>query len=69
MIGEVYVRNFKNRIHVVNYDKILSLQEEKITLLIDEKKIILFGSKFSLNQMCDDELLIEGTLNKVEIEQ
>ena len=54
--------------HVSNYDKILSLGEEKIVLIMDSKKVVLTGKGFSLNQMLEDELLIEGVLLKVEIE-
>ena len=66
---EFHLDLFENRIHVLNYDKILSLKEEKIVLIIDNKKVTLYGSEFSLNQMLDDELLIEGLLSKVEIER
>ncbi len=65
---EVHLDLFKNRVHVSNYDKILSLGEEKIVLIMDSKKVVLTGKGFSLNQMLEDELLIEGVLLKVEIE-
>lgn len=73
-----YLRNFLDptsfhmdiydkKIHLINYEKILTLGVNKIIIKAKNKKIILEGSNFSLNKLKDKELLILGELNNLEI--
>lgn len=64
---EFHLDIYENKIHIANYTKIVSLGTEKIIVLVPHKKIILFGQKFSLSKLLDDEVLIEGNLSSLEI--
>ena len=58
---------FKDRVHIINYYKIISVGREKIIISSKEEKVYFHGSDFSLNKLFAGELLIEGTIHKVEI--
>ncbi len=66
--NEFHFDIFLNRIHIVNYTKILSLSDTRIIILFLDKKVTFTGNKLSLIKMLDDELLIKGNLQKVELE-
>lgn len=73
-----YVRNFldpslfhidiyNEKIHISNYQRIISLGNSKIIIEANGKKISLIGSSFSLNRLADKEILIIGKLESLEI--
>ncbi len=64
---EFHLDIYENKIHIINYSKIISLQTEKVIILVPNKKIILTGQNFSLNKLFDDEVLIEGVLLNLEM--
>ncbi len=66
--NEFHFDIFLNRIHIVNYTKILSLSDTRIIISFLDKKVTFTGNKLSLIKMLDDELLIKGNLQKVELE-
>ena len=58
---------FSDRIHVINYRKIISLQNEDISFFGDNKKIVVKGKNLVLNKMLDTEMLILGNVTKIEV--
>lgn len=58
---------FNDRIHVINYKRIISLQDDDISFLGDDKKIVVKGKDLTLNKMLDDEVLILGSVTKIEV--
>lgn len=58
---------FHDRVHVMNYKKILNLENNEISFLSSEKKIILRGNNLSLKKLLDDEFLIVGDIEKIEV--
>lgn len=54
-------------INIVNYDKILELTDNVITISKDSKLIIIRGSKLKLTKLLDNEVLITGNINKIEL--
>ena len=66
--NEFHFDIFLNRIHIVNYTKIMSLSDTRIIISFLDKKVTFTGNKLSLIKMLDDELLIKGNLQKVELE-
>lgn len=58
---------FSDRIHVINYKRIISLQDDDISFLGDDKKIVVKGKGLTLNKMLDDEVLILGSVTKIEV--
>lgn len=66
--NEFRVTIFKDRIYIVNYLQILGLEEERISLLIPDGRLIIKGLKLHLNKLLDNELLISGKVLLVEVE-
>ncbi len=65
--NEFHLDIFADKIHVSNYIAIVSLGTEKIVLAVPNKKITLYGQKFSLSKLLNQEILIEGLLTSLEI--
>ena len=45
-----------NKIHVINYKKIIVLEENKISLLTNNNKIIIKGNNLVLKKLLDKEI-------------
>ena len=58
---------FLNRIHVVNYKEILSLENERISFRGLDTRIVIKGEDLVLNKMLDQEVLIYGKVFSVEV--
>lgn len=58
---------YDNRIHIVNYKKILSLTSDFILIDVGDKKISIKGNNLVLNRMLDSEVLIVGLVSKIEV--
>lgn len=56
----------ENRIYIINYLKIISLDDDRISFLTKKGRVIIKGSKLSLNKMLDDEVLISGVVSNIE---
>lgn len=54
-------------IYIVNYKILLSLEDNYISLLTDKKKIEVSGRKLQLKKIVENELLIKGFINKIEV--
>ena len=59
---------FKDRIYIVNYLQIIALENERISLLTPDGRLIIKGEELSLNKLLDNELLISGKVMLVEVE-
>ncbi len=64
---EFHIDIYSNKIHVINYQKIISLEPDKIMIKAPNYKIILLGRNFSLDQLLEQEILLEGTLVSLEV--
>ena len=58
---------YNDRVHIVNYKKILSLTGDFILIDVFDKKISIKGSNLVLNKMLDSEVLIIGLVSKIEV--
>ena len=58
----------ENRIYIINYLKIISLDDDRISFLTKKGRVIIKGSKLSLNKMLDDEILIGGVVSNIEVD-
>ena len=58
---------YNDRVHIVNYKKILSLTSDFILIDVFDKKISIKGSNLVLNKMLDSEVLIIGLVSKIEV--
>ena len=58
---------FVDRVHVINYKSIMSLQNEEISFKGDRKMVLIKGKNLRLNKLLDSELLIVGDIFKIEV--
>ena len=58
---------FNNRIHVVNYKKINTLNSDYILIESDDRRVGIKGSNFVLNKMLDREILVIGNVKSIEV--
>ena len=57
---------YKNRIHIINYKKIVSLKSNYISVFGDFS-INIIGNNLVLNRLLDEELLIIGNISNIEV--
>ena len=60
----IYVNN---SVDVINYDKILEVRNEVITLEKENKLLLIKGTNLKLDKLLDNEILITGTINQIEL--
>ncbi len=63
--------NFKivfinNSVNIVNYDNILEIKSDVITIEKEKKIVLIKGEDLRLNKLLDNEILITGLINKIE---
>ena len=56
-----------NSINIINYDNILEVSDNLVNLIKDNKIITIKGSNLKLNKLLDNEVLIQGLINKIEL--
>lgn len=61
-----FITLYENTLHVFNYEKLEKLSNEEIIIKIKDKKIKINGINLGINQMTKQELLINGSILKVE---
>lgn len=59
---------FTDRIYVVNFLQIISLEDERISFQTSKGRIIIKGTNLCLNKLLEDEVLISGTVSNIEVE-
>ncbi|MBQ8131168.1 MAG: YabP/YqfC family sporulation protein, partial [Bacilli bacterium] len=58
---------YRNRIHILNYLKILSLEENRISILFQGGRILFRGRGFVLEKLMDQEVSILGEVLGVDV--
>lgn len=58
---------YNNKINIVNYKLLISLEDNYISFKTINKKINIIGKDLVLKKLLDNELLIKGTINKIEV--
>ena len=59
---------FSDRVYVMNFLNIVSLEEERISFLTSKGRVIIKGKNLCLNKLLDDEVLISGTIMNIEVD-
>jgi len=72
IINYIKDENFKiiyinNSVNIVNYDKIVEIKEDVITILKENKLLFIKGNDLRLNKLLDREILITGLISKIEL--
>ena len=65
--NKLKIRYSENMVNVINYDNILEIKEDIITIKYNNKIILIKGHDLKLNKLLDDELLITGIITKIEL--
>ena len=58
---------YEDKIHIINFNKIITLEDNYISLLSINKKINIKGLNLVLIKLVDNELLIKGNINSIEV--
>ena len=67
MDNEFRMTFFENRIHIVNYQELISLGTEKIKIQSPHFQVVLLGENLTLSKLLDQEIMIHGKLIRMEI--
>ena len=63
---ENFISIYENNLHVFNYTKLDKLSDKEIIIVLENKMVIISGINLKIKQMTKQELLIKGTILKVE---
>ena len=57
---------FKDRVYVINYKKILSLESTNISFRVDNGLVVIKGNKLVLKKLLNREILVSGNISSIE---
>ena len=66
MENEFKITILKDKINIVNYDRIINLTDNEVSLKIENTRIKIYGNNLMLNKLLDREILLTGKVSKVE---
>ena len=58
---------FSDSIYLVNYKRIISIEDNYISFYTDNSKIVISGNNLVLKKILKEELLISGNISKIEV--
>ena len=58
---------YGDKVHIINYQKIISLENNYISIISNNKKLSITGSNLVLNKLLDNEMLNTGIITKLEV--
>lgn len=72
VINYIKDENFKivyinNSVNIVNYDKIIEIKSDVVIVEKENKLLFIKGVDLRLNKLLDNEILITGLINKIEL--
>ena len=56
-----------NSINIINYDSVLEVKENIVSLKKEDKIIHIKGEDLRLNKLMDDEILVTGMIKTIEM--
>ena len=62
-----YFTVYEDKVHIINFIRIISLEENYISISSYHQKIKIIGNNFSLRKLIDNEILIQGNISKIEV--
>lgn len=65
--NEFYINIWKNKINIVNFDKIVILENNKVVINAPDGKITIKGENLSINKLLEKEILLSGNIFSVEL--
>ena len=61
------INYFNNSVDIINYDKILDLNNNTITIKKNNQIVLITGNDLKLTKLLDNEILITGSIKKIEM--
>ena len=58
---------YEKKIHIINYKRIISLEDNYISFQSNHSKINITGQGLILKKLLENEMLISGTITKIEV--
>ena len=58
---------YENKIHIMNYTRMIILEDQYISFQSTHKKITISGNHLVLNKLLENEMLITGMITKIEV--
>ena len=58
---------YENSLYIFNYKRLFDFNDTKITVTLNDREINIHGKSLSIVKMTKDELLINGTISKIEV--
>ena len=58
---------YENKIYIINFKRIISLEENNVTLQSNRKKLRITGKNLIVRKLLEEEILITGTISKIEV--
>ena len=65
--NDLKIKYSNNNLNIDNYDKILEVKSDVITISKNNSFIFIRGDNLKLSKLLDDEVLITGTIKKIEL--
>ena len=57
----------ENLIDIINYTRLITIENNYVSLNINNKKIIIKGKELILKKLLDNELLLNGEVTSLEV--
>ena len=58
---------YENKIHIINYKRIVSLEDTNISFHTSKTKISIYGKNLKLKKLIKEEMLVTGIITKIEV--
>ena len=58
---------YDNKIHLINFKRIISIENNYISIKTDNKKIIIKGEKLVLKKILENEMFLIGEIENIEV--
>ena len=66
--NEWRINIYDGKINIVNYDDVISLEDNRISIKYKKGMIIIKGDNLSVKKLLDNEILITGNIKNLELE-
>lgn len=66
--NEWYINIYDGKVNVVNYDDVILLEDNRISIKYKKGMIIIKGENLSVNKLLENEMLIIGKIKSIELE-
>ncbi len=58
---------YENSLYIFNYKRLFDFNDTKITVTLNDREINIHGTSLSIVKMTKEELLINGTIKRIEV--